>query len=166
MWHLKGWLTMREILGKVSPKAFEVLDVKAKLTFESASYEVWEMSESEYQGLCAVPDKTWNDNWGWWRGANGSVMDNPTDTYTINGVEIIAFDGSRRVDNIEENKTLEEDEQWIIDPKDGFSSLMSYFHHELELSQPRNVTAICIDIAKLNDIKLSELFSMCHVDEQ
>jgi len=150
-------LNVVEILAGGLDKAIEELDVKAIKTFDGEKYQVWELAKSELKKL-DIDESKWKDEWGFWRTAEGSNMSgNPIRRYTINNKHIKAYDGDRRLINEEVNKTLPVDERWDIDNR-KYGHLLEYISEEIGASQPGNICAICVDLAKINGIKMSALF--------
>lgn len=151
---------MIEILGGDLDKAFEELNINAVKTYEGDTQlddltQVWEVEEVDFERLCNIDDEDWKDNWGWWRSAEGSNMYNELDDYIINNSKMIAWDGDNRLEFKEENEDGDEDDRWWF-PRE-YSSLLGYLSEEIGASQPRNVCALVVDLAKMNNIKLSEL---------
>lgn len=155
---------MKEILGANLDKAFVELGIEAKKTYQAKKlhhdfqeeYQVWELSDEDFTRLDNVSNDEWNDDWGWWRWSNGSNLGSVGQRYNINGHYIVAWDGCRREDNEEENKTLPPDGRWTMPRK--YSHLTEYFCEEIGASTEKNVTALAIDLARQNGIKLCELF--------
>lgn len=140
-----------EILAESLEQAVIDLKLKAVKTFDSKEYQVWEIEEDDFERICSMKEKEWEYEWGMWRFAVGSnISCNPVHRYNINGKYIRAYDGDRRTD-------VEPDDIWWIPPR-KYTGLLEYISEEFGASQPRNVCAICVDLAKLNGIKMSELF--------
>ena len=91
---------MSEILGGNGlHKAFRELEIDAVRTYkgkEKPYYEVWELSKDDLKKLEYTTE--WEDEWGWWRYAKGSDMGTPFDFFTVNGKELIAWEGTKRED--------------------------------------------------------------------
>lgn len=155
---------MKEILGGCLDKAFEELKINAKKTYEGNTRQdrktqIWEMTDDDYEKICDIKDEDWKDDWGWWRGAEGSNMfGNPISRYNINNHYIKAWDGDGRIEALKEvnGNTSHDDYCWMYDRK--FKNLLEYMCNEIGASQPRNVCALAVDLAKINGIKMSELF--------
>lgn len=66
---------MKEILGAELDKAFEELNINATKTYEAKNirykyqeiYQVWELSDDDFELICNMVEEDWKDNWGWWR---------------------------------------------------------------------------------------------------
>lgn len=146
---------MKEILGGNLEQAFERLDIDAHMTYMGRTIldgntQVWEVGDEDFKRLCDVDEDDWKKDWGWWRSAEGSNMCNPLENFIIKGQEIIAWDGTGRLE------AEEEGEDWWY--KREYSCLLEYFCEELGASQPRNVCALAVDLARINNMKMSELF--------
>ena len=147
---------MKEILGGELDKAFEELEMNAKKTYETKGYQVWEISDEDFEKICSMKEEDWKDNWGWWRSVEGSNMGSVNARYNINHRYINAWDGYSRIENIEENKTCEPDDRYWNERK--YNNLLEYFCDEMGASQPRNVCALTTDLAAQNNMTMAELF--------
>lgn len=149
---------MKEILGGNLEKAFEELYIDAQMTYMGRTIlddntQIWEVEDKDFERLCELEEEDWKTDWGWWRSAEGSNMFNELDDYIINGQSIIAWDGTNRVESEEEE---DEEDRWWFERE--YNSLFEYFCEEIGASQPRNVCALAVDLARINNIKMSELF--------
>lgn len=154
---------MKEILGAELDLAFKELGIPATKTYEveklhyeyQEKFQVWEMSDEDYERICNMGDAGWKEDWGWWRGAEGSNLGFVHRRYNINGHYIIAWDG-RHADWEKENKTLKPDDRWPMERK--YDYLTQYYCDEIGASTDRNITALSVDLARQNNMKMSELF--------
>ena len=145
---------MKEILGGELDKAFEELNMNAKKTYESKNlhyeyqevYQVWELSDEDFEKICNMSEKDWKDNWGWWRSAEGSNMCSPIYRYNINHHYIKAWDGNTRERNSKDC--------W---PRE-YEYLTEYICDEIGASMEKNICALAVDLAKINGITMGELF--------
>lgn len=171
---------MIEIMGGNLDKAFEELGIMATKTYQQTKgseyqevHQVWELIESDFEKISNFSEDDWHDDWGWWRSAIGSNMCNPTTIIKINGEDIKAWYEEERFneyikdylnDIMECNPNLNrgEEEQKLIkeyfEEELEYSNLLEYFCDELGASQPRNVCALAVDLAQMNNMKMSELF--------
>lgn len=128
------------IMGNVA-KDFNRLGIELRETYNGVNYKVCEVTKEEFETLCDEPDieGIWDE--GCWRYCKGSNQDKPNRKVVINGKEIIA---------------------WYDDeiPLKEFRGLVHYLCEEMGVSQPRNVCALSTDLAKHNNMKLSELFKI------
>lgn len=162
-----------EILAGGSIKvAFRELGIEATKTYHGSkkehypSYQVWEIEKSDLQKMIDVVD--WPDNWGWWRSARGSNMGTACDFFTINGKELIAWDGDVREDIQADwdDEPIEEKEAFHYSYKEyeetrmphKYGSLLEYFCDEIGASQERNVCALAVDLARTNGMSMAQLF--------
>ena len=160
---------MIEILGGDGIEyTFDDLNIKAKRTYESHYYEVWEMPEEEFKKLIAVTEEEWQDNYGWYRYADGSIM-GPADTvFMVNKREMFAWDGIKRLylsdewkneDEVEKTAfyhSFTEYERFHMPRK--YHKLTEYLLKEHGVSTEKNVCALAVDLAKANKMTLAELF--------
>ena len=145
---------MKEMLGAELDKVFEELGINAKKTYELKNkngdyceiYQVWELSDEDYINLCNISEENWKDNCGWWRGSKGSNMGSVNKRYNINKHYIYAWDGIYRNNN----------KNYYKDRK--YNNLLQYFCDEIGASTEKNICALAIDLAKQNNMTMSELF--------
>lgn len=153
---------MKEILGGSLDLAFKELEIGATKTYEGntnldKNTQIWELKDGEFEKLCNISDDDWKGEWGWWRSSEGSNMYNPLSLFNINGHCITAWDGHGRLRALEEvNGNTNHPDYWYQDRK--YKNLLEYFCEEIGASQPRNVCALAVDLARINNIKMSELF--------
>ncbi len=140
-----------EVLAESLEQAVIDLKLKAVKTFDSKEYQVWEIEEDDFERICNIKENEWKKEWGMWRYALGSNMAcTIPKRYNINRKHIKAFDGMNRSDS---DSGFDDG----YHPR-RYSDLLEYLSKEIGASQPRNVCAICVDLAKINGIKMSELF--------
>lgn len=131
--------------------------ISAVKTFESKDrrYQVWEIEKAEFDKLGQTKEKDYQSG-EWWRYGEGSNMGPVFRRYKINHRYIKAWDGDSRIETEKENLSLP-----VIDrltfPRE-YAGLAEYLCDELGASQPRNVCALCVDLAKQNDISMADLF--------
>lgn len=153
---------MKEILGGDLERAFVDLNIIAKKTYEGSTLlddktQVWELSDEDHIILCNMSEGDWKDEWGWWRSAVGSNMCNPISRFNVNHHYIQAWDGQGRLDLLEENKSVKPDERYWEERK--YDNLLQYLGSEIGASQPRNVCALVVDLAAINNMTIGELFN-------
>ena len=167
---------MKEILGENMNNIFIALGINAKETYDGGfgswdTFKVWEITEAEYDILCEMTDEQfekWSEAGSWWISAEGSVMGTPNETFTINDLPIIAWRDKYRVDDYKvEWEELPSDEKTEYKDFDDFcdvwfpkkyTDIFEYFCSELGASTKRNVCALSVDLAKYNNITMTELF--------
>lgn len=165
-----------EILGGDGIEfALNNLGIKYKKTYSKklnpkkkydVHYEVYEISKDDMKRLDGIFD--WPDNYGWWRWAKGSNMGTPCSFFTVNGKELIAWDGYKRED-------LRDDWEYESDKEKAayhysfkeyeetqyphvYESLTSYMCNELGASTEKNVCALAVDLARANGLTMAQLF--------
>lgn len=141
---------MREILAENLQKFFDNTSFEGKCTYKGKEYEVWEVSDEVFESMCNMNDEEFEKLCpdGMWRSAEGSNMEKPDITVHINGNEMLGWAG----DPWEED---EEDDEFEI----YASSLTNYLCDVIGASQPRNVCALAVDLAKYNNMTIGELFT-------
>lgn len=163
---------MAEILGGNGlHRAFKELGIKATRTYrrsEKPHYEVWELSKDDLKKLEYTVE--WKDEWGWYRSAKGSNMGTPFDFFSINGKEIIAWDGYKREDLILEwaNESSEEKAAYHHSFKEYedtlyphvYENLTTYMAEELGASTEKNICALAVDLARANGMTMAKLFEI------
>lgn len=148
------------IIGNVI-KDFNRLGIELRQTYNGADYGVCEVTEEEFKKLCDEPDNifgAWEN--GGWRYSEGSNQEQPNQKILIRNKEIIAwYDDSFDFDNEEERCEYLEEHNGIM-PLESFCDLLQYLCDEMGCSQPRNICALTKDLARYNNMKLSELFKI------
>lgn len=159
-----------EILGGNGlHKAFKELGIKATKTYrgsEKPHYEIWELSKDDLKKIEYIVE--WKDEWGWWRYAKGSNMGTPFDFFTVNGKELIAWDGYKREDIVLDwaNEPDEEKAAYHYSIKEYeetlyprvYENLLTYMCEELGASTEKNVCALAVDLARANGMTMAQLF--------
>ena len=163
---------MAEILGGNGlHRAFKELGIKATRTYrrsEKPHYEVWELSKDDVKKIEYLAE--WKDDWGWWRYAKGSNMGTPFSFFTVNGKELIAWDGYKREDLVlewaempfeekaEYNHSIRKYEEEMY-PR-VYDNLLTYMAEEVGASVERNVCALAVDLARANGMTMAKLFEV------
>lgn len=158
---------MKEILGKGIEKALSRFMIEAVRTYcddkevlDDGYYNVYELSDDEFKRLCNIPDSEWQDDFGWWRSAKGSILRLDTDKFIVNGKEMVGYMSDKYEDMLKEHQEDEPEVGYTMDDirHTNYSNLTEYICEELGASTIKNVTAVAMDLAKMNDMTLSELF--------
>lgn len=153
-----------EILGNSElRKAFYDLEIVAKHSYYGESFCVWDLSKTDFDKICNIPDKEWKDDWGWWRYAEGDVIQHyPTSIFTVNGTSMTGYYDEESLNTYVEyhlsNYDMTEDEAKKEYFSRKYKGLRSYLYNVIGVSSESNVCAAAMDIAKLNNLTLSELF--------
>lgn len=162
-------MAMEILGGNGLHRAFKELGIKAIRTYkrsEKPRYEIWELSKDDLKKLEYAEE--WKDEWGWWRYAKGSNMGTPFDFFTVNGNELIAWEGSKRED-LRDDWADEPDEEkaaYHYSFKEyeeaqyphNYDNLLTYMTEELGASVERNVCALAVDLARANGLTMADLF--------
>ena len=139
---------MKEILGKNLKQFFDTFDNPpndAEITYAGDRYEVWEVFDDLFIKMCNMSEEEFVEMAGedvWWRSSIGSVLGAPDTEFNVNGNDLVAWDSP------------------IYESKKGnkYESLSDYLCNCIGASLPRNVCACAMDLAKYNDMTMSELF--------
>lgn len=140
---------MKEILGNNLEQFFNT-EINGERTYKGNRYEVWEVSDEVFNIMCEMSEERFVELAGedaWWRSAEGSNQSVPDTTVHINGHEMLAWAGEPWEDD-------EEDDEFEI----YASCLTNYLCDVIGASQPRNVCALAVDLAKYNNMTMGELF--------
>ena len=151
--------------------AFKELGIEAKRMYKGTDkphYQIWEIEKSDMQMLEETIE--WPEHYGWWRYAKGSNMGTAYSIFTINGHELIAWDGVKREGlinkwNDESNNEKEtyhysykEYEEYWMPHK--YNTLLEYFCEELGVSTEKNICALAVDLARNNGYSMAKLFEI------
>lgn len=131
-----------EILaGDSIEKAFKELNIPMTVTYSGEQYKVCEIEKSDFKTIADMPEDEWKPNWGWWRFTKGSNMGTPYNFIKINGRDIICWEGDGHC-------------------SDEYNTLLDYMSEAIGVSQPKNVCALAVDLARANGMSMSELFKI------
>jgi len=130
---------MKEILAGGLDFAISDLNIIAKKTFDDGEWQIWQLSDEEYDKLDNVFEEQWSEDYGWWRYSGGSTMGSVNKRFSINGHWLNA---------------------WASDYKllNKYNSIVDYIYNALNLSSERNICSLCVDLAEQNGMTLGELF--------
>ena len=139
---------MIEILEKNLNQFFDTIDNPPKdadITYAGNKYEVWEVSDELFQNICDMSEEEFVELAGedaWWRSSDGSILGSPDVEFEIRGKIMFGWDSP------------------IYDSKIGYAyeDLSEYLCDCIGVSQPRNVCACAMDLAKYNNMSMGELF--------
>lgn len=158
---------MTEIL---TSKGFEivpkVLGIDAKMTYSFTpsktsywidGFEIWEVPDffiddandfSEEQWCSLFPDQ-------WFRSSSGTVLEDYSleiRTFIINGIPLNCWVNPEKLQDFIFDDSDEEREC-------SYSNILQYCSEEWSVGQPRNICAICVGLAKMNNLTLGDLFT-------
>lgn len=135
---------MQEILAENLQPLFDNASLTGKKTYSGELYEVWEVyefmfniSDEEFERLC--PE-------GMWRSSNGSIMGYPAEYFIVNKKKLKCWDRREELYGKKCRRTK-------------YESLLEYLCENIGASQPRNVCALAVDLAKYNNMTMGELFT-------
>lgn len=147
---------MKEILGNHLTKFFVEMtakneDYKTDLmrTYKGERYEVHSVSDKLYEAMCDMTEEQFVELAGedaWWRGSEGSSLGAPYERNIVNGHKLISW--SKGYLRCEETRRAKK-----------YESLSEYLCECIGASQPRNVCALAVDLAKYNNMTMGELFT-------
>lgn len=130
---------MVEIMGGNLDKAFEQLGIKATKVVESESgYQVWQLSEEDFNFIAGLKDEDWKDDFGWWRSGKCIYEGTASVEYLINGEFMLGY---------------EIDHQGGTDVFDSYTDWLNY---GMNLSSDLNTVIFAESLASDNSMKLSE----------
>lgn len=164
---------MREILANNLQSLFDNTSLNGKCTYRGNTYEVWEVSDEDFKIMCDMSEEEFEKVCpdGMWRSSEGSSMSSSYNKWIINNNEILAWDGGDRENYFEEYcKDCEDycDDMCEANNDDilnccgerKYDTLLNYMCDEIGASQPKNVCALAVDLAKANNMKMSDLFKI------
>ena len=130
------------------------------------NYQVWALSDEDFSNLCSIDEKDWCKEWGWWRHSDGANLGVAAVWYTICHERLRAWDGYARIHLCDgchgaERKICsgsDRDKILCVGNSRNYKDILDYLHNELGASTATNVCACAIELAKQNNMKLSELF--------
>lgn len=145
----KAYATTKAILvwGGIEPE-FAKLGISAENTYKASPDRngymtipsVYELADEDFERLEAIPEEDWNQAVAW-RYAEGSNMGPPDRRVIVNGRHMQGWHGHSH---------------W---PGRRYDDLLQYMCDEIGASQPRNVTALAVDLARANNLALGQLFA-------
>jgi hypothetical protein len=147
---------MKEILGgnldEFFNKQFLDRSNEYKKTYVGSTYQVWEVSDELLSEMvqisCQTTDNEWLEKWFnvWWRYAEGSVL-GPCDAFvTIGKYTIYGW-----------KKSSDHDGSFFVKE---YSDIFEYLCEYIGASQPRNVCACLVDLAKYNNMTMGQLLTL------
>lgn len=141
---------MKEILGNNLKPFFDLIDRncnQADIAYAGNKYEVWEVSDELFTKMCDMTEEQFVELAGedaWWRSSDGS---------NLWAEDITKF----RVNN--ENMIGWKSPIYKYKRRRKYENLSEYLSDCIGISQPKNVCACAVDLARVNDMTMGELFS-------
>lgn len=149
---------MKEILGNHLMNFFVEMKMQNEnynkdlmRTYKGDRYEVYSVSDELFDVMCDMTEERFEELAGedaWWRSSEGSILGTPDTKVYINGHEMLGWSGERWEDE-------DEDDEFEIYSR----SLSDYLCDVIGASQPKNVCALAVDLAKYNNMTMGELFT-------
>ena len=161
---------MKEILGRNLKKFFDAVAPNfndADITYAGDIYEVWKVSDELFEKMNSMSEEEFVELAGedaFWRYSDGSVLGTTDTTVYIKGNEMLGWRNESRDycdddDYCDPEERCEETCRQCMRDRLAFSSLLEYLCDEVGCSQPKNVCACAIDLAKANNMDMGELFN-------
>ncbi len=146
---------MKEVLGNNLKIFFDNVDsqhTNTECTYKGDRYEVWSISNEIFERMCSMTEKEFRRLSGrddaWMRSADGrSHYYFDEGEFTVNGKVMIGW----------RNKPWQ-DENKYYNNCTNYVDLSEYLCEHMGASQPRNVVACAMDLAKFNNMTMGELF--------
>ncbi len=130
------------------------LELEANQLYGGEKYEVWEVSELAFKTMAELPEEEWKLEWGWWRYADGCNIEHyPTHVFIVNEKNMLGWYDEELLDEYID-VDFSEEEYFSI----KYKSLSDYLCRVIGVSTERNVCAVAVGLAKLNEITLAEIF--------
>ena len=148
---------MKEILGGNLKQFFDAIDknqTDADITYTGDRYEVWKVSDKLFDKMCDITEEEFVELAGedaWWRSSEGSVLGIPRETVYVNGQKLKCWYNEDSCFSFYRG---------IGKYKRKYKSLSDYLCNCVGASQPRNVCACAMDLAKYNGMSMGKLFEI------
>lgn len=126
--------------------------INALRTYKGKEYEVWELSEVEFEKLKNIKEEDWLDEYGWYR--HGGAIISPTEQVVVNGNKLYGYENESLMALVKEGEEVEYGVQ-------QYKSLKSHISEATGCSNTTNFCALVSQMAKCNKIKISKLFELC-----
>lgn len=141
-------INLKEILAENLQPLFDNTSLTGKKTYSGELYEVWEVSDDDYAIMCNISEERFTELCpeGMWRSSTGSIMGYPTECFTVNKRKLKCWDKREELYGKKHRITK-------------YKSLLEYLCENIGASQPRNVCALAVDLAKYNNMTMGELFT-------
>ncbi len=148
---------MKEILGGNLKLFFDLMDKNcdsADITYAGNRYEVWKVSDELFTKMCNMTEEQFVELAGedaWWRSSDGSnLWAEDITKFRVNNEDMIGWKSP-----IYKYKRIRK-----------YENLSDYLCACIGISQPRNVCACAMDLAKFNSMSMGELFSKFEGDNK
>lgn len=141
---------MVEILGCNLKRFFDTVDnppKDAEITYAGnnnrTNYEVWEVSDELFKTICSLSEGEITSLAGddaLWCVSKGNILEYPDSEFTVNGKGLICWNG--------------------MCSRNEYTCLTEYLCDSVGALSLASVCSHAVELAKYNDLKLSELFSI------
>ena len=146
---------MKEILGNNLKIFFDKVDPSykdAEITYANDRYEVWNISDELFERMCNMTEEEFTKlserDDAWCRSADGSNLNwHEKGEFIVNNKIMVGW----------KNKPWQDDDK-EYDNCINYTDLSEYLCEHIGASQPRNVVACAMDLAKYNNMSMAELF--------
>lgn len=123
-------------------------------------FEIWSVPEEALTIMSKPSEDEWIDQFDdkWWRYCEGTNLEGgPTHHFEINGKGLICWNNPDFSDYYTDEDF---DGQLVLFNRDySYDNVLQYCREEWGVGTPKNVCAICIGLAKMNNMTLGELFA-------
>lgn len=148
---------MKEILGNNLKQFFDIIDPnynEAEIEFKNNEYEVWYVTDKLYEQMCNMTEDGFVKLAGeeaWWRSCKGSNQDGrKLKVFLVNNKPFTGWRNKYYQDDFENHEEENQSE---------YTCLTEYLSCHMGCSLPKNVIALCMDLARYNQMSVGELFS-------
>ncbi|MGN0246935.1 MAG: hypothetical protein ACI4DK_13355 [Lachnospiraceae bacterium] len=152
----------KEILSFAKEEGFKTIRMTFEDNTSGRDFNVYEISEGDFEKMCIAPDEEWEDKFGWWRYAEGcSLEGSETIEIIINNHPFKAWYNEWKLRDYFDENSNDGDissvyDEWMEDHSE-YSNLFEYCIDMFGASTETNITAIAVGLAKLNNMSLADL---------
>ena len=127
---------------------FDNTSLTGTKTYSGELYEVWEVSDENYEIMSNMSEEEFEKLCpeGMWRSSEGSNMGFPTECFNVNKIKLKCWDRREELYGKKYRRKT-------------YESLLEYLCANVGASQPRNICALAVDLAKYNNMTMGELFT-------
>lgn len=151
-------LEIIEILGDELEEFFEEKGY-GTLKYKGPDFEVWELSETEYDKLCQTTDDEWNNcHWGWWRYGHSIYEGTSLYRYRVNGEIMLGYIDYDKLallnsDLLEDNEFEEFDTSYFTNRE--YKDFREWACEVMGHSTETNIACLATSLAKENGVTLA-----------
>lgn len=154
-----GFEIVTKVLGIEAKKTYSFIPTESSYWIDE--FEIWEVPESFIDESNNISEEEWCSLFPdqWFRGSAGTVLEYyglEIREFTINGAKLNCWVNPEKLqdfifDDLDDD--LDEEREY------SYSNVLQYCSEEWSVGQPRNICAICVGLAKMNNMTLGELFT-------